>query len=134
VTVQNRRENIASAADAVGKIDGFTVAVAKMRGTDQLVSGAGHEEPASFGADAWRCTPNGVDGECTQLAVRPGGLAGYLVERATVAFDDTISDLRQPDILENDGPAISAFEGQRAAGPDRLSACDLKDDAPSKPG
>jgi hypothetical protein len=57
-------------------------------------------------------------------AAASSGRLGELVEGATVAFDDAVSNLFQVDILQNDGTAVSTFESEGTAGTDRLSACD----------
>jgi hypothetical protein len=56
-----------------------------------------------------------------------------LVERAAVAFDDAVANLLEVDIFQNNGPAISAFERQTAAGPDRLAPRDSQNYASSQP-
>ena len=58
------------------------------------------------------------------FASRSGDFSEF-VERAAVAFDHAVADLFQIDILQNNGPAVSTFKGQRAAGADRLAPCDL---------
>jgi len=63
--------------------------------------------------------------------VRRGRRVGRLVERAAIAFNNAVTDLIQIDILENDGTAISAFEGQTPAAADRSPMCDLENYAPT---